>query len=243
MNTKNVCIILPTLNEEQAIGKVIEEIPRKQLENLGYGIDILIVDGNSTDRTMQIAQEKGARILIEKRRGKGRAVRTAFEESKADFIFMMDGDYTYPAKYLTTMIKTLEKFPVVIGSRLKGKREKGALRKINLVGNYLLTWLANTLYGTRMSDLCTGYWGFRREVIDSLNLTTDGFQLEAELLTQIANRGYKIGEIPITYRTRPGKAKLSGLKDGVRITWFLVSQRFHRKLPSSQLKSRFVNTC
>jgi dolichol-phosphate mannosyltransferase len=227
MTAKEVCIILPTLNEEPAIGKVIDEVPRRELEEMGYRVDILVVDGNSTDRTMQIALEKGARTLIETRRGKGRAIRTALKEMKADFIFMMDGDYTYPATYVPTMIQKLEDYPVVIGSRLRGKREKGALRKINLIGNHCLTLLANVLYGTRISDLCTGYWGFRREVIHDLKLTSDGFQLEAELLTQLANRGYKIGEVPIIYRARKGKAKLSGLKDGMRIAGTLIGRRFH----------------
>ena len=115
------------------------------------------------------------------------------------------------------MLEVLKEYPVVIGSRLKGKRQKGALRRFNLIGNHLLTVLANLLYGTRISDLCTGYWGFRREVIQNLNLTSDGFQLEAELLTQLAKKGYKIGEIPILYRARTGKAKLSILRDGLRI--------------------------
>jgi dolichol-phosphate mannosyltransferase len=227
MTSKDICIILPTLNEEQAIGKVITEIPRSELEKMGYSVDILVVDGNSTDRTMQIAREMGARTLIEKRKGKGRAVRTALEETQAKYIFMMDGDYTYPATYIPAMIQVLKDYPVVVGSRLKGARQKGALRMMNLIGNYSLTCLAKILYKTQISDLCTGYWGFRGEAIKSLNLTTEGFQLEAELLTQIVKRGYKIGEIPILYRTRPGKAKLSVIKDGVKIAWLLVSRRFH----------------
>ena len=96
MATKNVCIILPTLNEALSIGSVIEEIPQRALEDKGYHVDVLVVDGNSTDPTMQIARDKGARILVEPRRGKGRAVRTALEDIKADYIFMLDGDYTYP---------------------------------------------------------------------------------------------------------------------------------------------------
>lgn len=224
---KEVCIILPTLNEAQAIGQVIDEIPRLALEEQGYRVDVLVVDGNSSDLTREIASSKGARVLVEPRSGKGRAIRTALEEIKADYIFMLDGDYTYPTTYIPAMLKALEKYPVVIGSRLKGKREKGALRLINFIGNHLLTLLANLLYGTRISDLCTGFWGFRREVIQALDLRADGFQIEAELLTQIARKGYKIGEIPILYRTRQGKAKLSGWRDGIRIARLLIDRRLH----------------
>lgn len=222
-----ISIIIPTLNEESSIGKVIDEIPKKTLEDSGYSVEILVVDGISTDRTAQIAQEKGARVILETRRGKGRAIRTALEKDDSNFVFMLDGDYTYSAAYIPAMLKLLQKYPVVIGSRLKGKREKGALRNVNFVGNLLLTLAANILYGTRISDLCTGYWGFRREVIQSINLTTDGFQLEADLLVQVARKGYRIGEIPILYRCRAGKAKLSGLKDGIKIGRFLFSKRFH----------------
>jgi hypothetical protein len=140
---------------------------------------------------------------------------------------MLDGDYTYSGAYIPAMLKVLQKYPVVIGSRLRGKREKGALKKVNFIGNHLLTAFANILYGTRISDLCTGYWGFKREVIQNLNLTSEGFQLEAELLIQVAKKGYKIGEVPILYRCRAGKAKLSGVKDGIKIARFLFSKKFH----------------
>ena len=226
MPAKKICIVLPTLNEALSIGQVIEEIPQRILEERGYHVDVLVVDGASTDSTLKIAQDKGARIIVESRRGKGRAIRTALEETHADYVFMLDGDYTYPTTFIPEMLELLKQYPVVIGSRLKGKRQKGALRRLHLVGNYLITWFANILYGTRVSDLCTGFWGFRREVIQNLNLTADGFQLEAEILTQLAKKGYQIGEIPILYRRRVGKAKLTVLQDGFRIVRFLIAQRF-----------------
>jgi dolichol-phosphate mannosyltransferase len=153
-------------------------------------------------------------------------MRTAFDAVKADYVFMLDADYTYPATYIPEMLKLLQKYPAVIGSRLKGKREDGSMRRFNTIGNYLLTWLANILYLTWISDLCTGYWGFRGEVIGNIRLTSDGFQLEAELLTQLRKKGYKIGEVPVCYRCREGKAKLSGLKDGLQIARFLIVRRF-----------------
>lgn len=229
MKHHSICIILPSLNEELTIGKVIDEIPRQALEREGGHVEVLVVDGNSTDQTRQIAQEKGARVIIESRKGKGRAVRTALEVVKADFVFMLDADYTYPATYIPDMLKILyQDCPVVIGSRLKGQREKGAIRQLNVIGNFLLTLIANILYRTKISDLCTGYWGLRGEVILTLNLSADGFQFEAELFTELAKKGYPIAEVPIYYRRREGKAKLSRLKDGIKIGWMLISRRFHR---------------
>ena len=227
MKKNTVCVVLPALDEELTVGKVIDEIPRYELENEGYKVDILVVDGNSSDRTRHIAQEKGARVILEPRRGKGRAVRTIMESIEADFIFIIDADYTYPATYIPEMLEILRQgFPVVVGSRLRGGREKGAMRRLNVIGNSILTWIANILYRTRISDLCTGYWGMRAEVIPELNLLTDGFQLEAEIYTQLSKKGYSIAEVPTYYRCREGKAKLSGLKDGFKIFWLLLSRRF-----------------
>lgn len=228
MENGTICIILPTLNEEPTIGKVIDEIPRAELEKAGYRVEMLVVDGGSTDRTVEIARSRGVRVIIEPRPGKGRAMRTAFDTVKADYVFMLDGDYTYPATYIPEMLELLKKYPAVIGSRLRGVREDGSMRRVNTIGNYGLTLLANILYMTRISDLCTGYWGFRGDVIKNLHLTSDGFQIEAELFIQLRKNGYKIGELPVNYRCREGKAKLSGLKDGIAIGRFLISERFSK---------------
>ncbi|MAG14335.1 MAG: hypothetical protein CL874_00385 [Dehalococcoidales bacterium] len=222
-----VCIILPTLNEEEAIGRVIDEIPVRDLVEKGYEVKVLVVDGNSQDRTRQIAEAKGAEVIIESRKGKGRAMRTAFGLVDADFVFMLDADYTYPATYIPEMLAILRRdHSVVIGSRLKGEIEKGGMSRLNVVGNYLLTLMASILYRTKMSDLCTGYWGFRREVIPNLDLTADGFDFEADLFSQVVKKGYRLGEIPINYRRRQSLAKLNSIKDGLKIGRALISRRF-----------------
>jgi len=227
MDKGKVSIILPALNEAETIGKVIDEIPLQGLEQAGYNVEVLVVDNGSTDQTAQIAQEKGARVITEPRRGKGRAVRTAFEQVKADFVFMLDSDYTYPATYIPEMLKLLNQgYSVVIGSRLKGKREKGAISGWNMIGNHALTLMANILYRARISDVCTGYWGFKGEVIPKLNLSATGFNLEAELLSQVAKKGYRIGEVPINYRCRSSTSKLHSIKAGLSIGRALITRRF-----------------
>lgn len=227
MNKAKVSIILPALNEAETIGKVIDEIPKQALEQEGYSIEVLVVDNGSTDQTAQIAREKEATVITEPRRGKGRAVRTAFEQVRADFVFMLDSDYTYPATYIPDMLKLLNQgYSVVIGSRLKGKREKGAISGWNMIGNQVLTLMAKILYRARISDLCTGYWGFRGEVIPKLNLSAEGFNLEAELFSQVAKKGYRIGEVPIHYRCRPSTSKLSSIKAGLSIARTLIARRF-----------------
>jgi glycosyltransferase involved in cell wall biosynthesis len=223
-----ILIILPTLNEEQTIGRVIDEIPRSSLEGAGYKVSLLVVDGNSTDRTREIAEEKGANTVIERRRGKGIAVSKALSAVEADFIFMLDADYTYPAGYIPDMLRLLSEHHAVIGSRMRGRREKGAMSRLNLVGNYLLSLIATAFYGKKISDVCSGFWGFRGEVIKVLQLRAAAFDLEAEIFSQLTRRGYTIAEIPVDYRRRPSPPKLRSLRDGTRIGWALITRRFRR---------------
>ena len=224
---KEVSIIFPALNEEVTIGKVIDEVPMEEIERKGYRAEVIVVDNGSTDKTREIAEAKGARVITEPRRGKGRAIRTAFESVGGDYVFMLDADFTYPATYIPRMLELLEEgYDVVLGSRLKGQLEDGAMTRLNLVGNHLLSFLANILYGTRISDLCTGCWGFRGEVTKSLKLDAIGFELEANMLIELAMKGYRIGETPIYYRRRPTPAKLSSLKAGFRIGRTLIRKRF-----------------
>ena len=223
-----ILIMLPTLNEEPTVGRVIDEIPRKVLEGAGYKVRLLVVDGNSTDRTRDIAAEKGASIINERQRGKGIAVSKVLGTLKADFIFMLDADYTYPAGYIPDMLKLLDTNHAVIGSRMRGRRERGAMSRLNLVGNYLLSLIATVFYGKRISDVCSGFWGFRGEVVKDLPLRASAFDLEAEIFSQMVRRGYSIGEIPVDYRRRPSPPKLRSLRDGTRIGWALITRRFQR---------------
>ena len=226
---KKVSVVLPALNEEEVVGRVIDEIPIKELESKGYETEIIVVNNGSSDKTAEIAAAHGARVIEEPSRGKGRAIRTGFGAVSGDFVFMLDSDFTYPAGYITQMVELLDGgYDVVIGSRLNGSVEHGAMKRLNLVGNHLLAFLANLLYGTRVSDLCTGFWGFKVEVLRSLNIDAVGFELEANMLIEVAKRGYKIGEVPIQYRRRATASKLGSIKAGYGIGKMLVRKRFSR---------------
>jgi len=227
---KTITVVLPALNEERTIGQVIDEIPRDVLETRGYNVDVLVVDGRSKDRTKEIAKEKGARIVVQKGRGKGRAMRTVFPMIEADYTFMLDCDGTYSPEAIPEMLDKLEEgADVVVGSRLKGSIEKGAMRPINYLGNKMLTNIAVLLYGRPISDLCTGMWGFSRRTVSEMKLTAEQFELEAEMYTVCANNGYLFQEIPINYKSRVSKAKLGTVKDGARIFTKLFERRFKTK--------------
>lgn len=227
---KEVCIVLPALNEEEAIGRVIDEIPRGEIERRGYKARIIVVDNGSRDRTGEIARAKGAEVIVEPIKGKGMAIRTAFKSLSGEFVFILDADFTYPATHIPEMLEKLEDgYDVVIGSRLKGRMKRGAMSRLNLVGNRLLALMVNVLYGTRISDPCTGYWGMRQEVIRGLRLDAVGFEIEANMLTEIARDGCRITEIPIQYRRRSTPPKLSSLRDGFKIGKMLLRKRFRRE--------------
>jgi hypothetical protein len=219
--TETVAVVIPTLNEERSIGKVIDSVPVADLLKNGLKTAVYVIDGRSTDTTREIAVEKGAMIILEERKGKGLAVQTAFKAITADYTIMVDGDDTYPIEMVMEIIRLLKKYDVVIGSRLKGTIEPGAMSKLNVFGNTLLTLLARALFSINVTDVCTGLWGYRGEAIRRLELEAQGFEIEADMYSECARKGLSIAEIPIHYRARADQAKLSSLRDGLRICAFL----------------------
>ncbi|MCD1294539.1 hypothetical protein CUJ83_05930 [Methanocella sp. CWC-04] len=218
---KTVSIVIPTLNEEEGIAEVINAIPVRILRDQGYDPDIVIVDGRSTDRTVEIARSLGARILYDERKGKGMAIESAFKQVHSDYVIMLDGDNTYPPAHVPEILECLKYYEVVLGSRLSGRIDKGAITRLNLAGNHMLTWLANRLYKSNITDLCTGYWGFRGYVTNQIRIYAAGFDLEANIFTECVKHGFTIGEIPIHYRVRKSISKLRP-SDGIMIAESLV---------------------
>jgi glycosyltransferase involved in cell wall biosynthesis len=222
--TETVAVIIPTLNEGRSIGKVIDGVPVADLSKNGLKTTVYVIDGRSIDNTKDIATKKGAKIILENRLGKGAAVQKAFKSVTADYEIMVDGDNTYPIEMATEMVRLLKKNDVVIGSRLKGVIEPGAMTRLNVAGNVLLSLLAWVLFGVHVSDVCTGFWGYRNDAIRRLELTAPGFEIEADMFAECARRGLQIAEIPIHYRAREDRPKLSSLRDGIKIGLFLCKR-------------------
>jgi len=214
---RDVTIVIPTHDEEESIGSVIDEI-----RALPIGCKILVVDGLSTDRTRDIVEDKKVPTVLEHRQGKGRAVRTALNLVDSKYVVLIDGDLTYSPSFIPLILDSLGTYDMVMGPRVI--KEEGSMSFINEVGNHLLTMLTRLLFGIRIKDLCTGLLGFKREVVMGMKLESEGFTLEADFLTNAVKMGCKIGEVPITYRKRKGKAKLK-VWDGFKIAWFLVKRR------------------
>ncbi len=218
-----VSLIIPTLNEEEGIGEVLREIPSARISDMGYELEVLVIDGGSGDATRKIAREEGAKVILE-RGGKAAAVRRGIRESTGEYIFTMDGDGTYPPEAMPDMLRVLGNgHAMVLGSRLKGKISSGAMSSTNLLGNRILTGLANGLYGVRVSDLCTGMRVFKRSALGEREPRGRGFEIEAGLHALLARKG--MAEVPITYRNRKGVSKLK-TRDGVKIAIRLFKDRF-----------------
>jgi len=200
-----VTIVLPVLNEEEAIGKVIEEL---RVE--GYS-NILVVDGYSKDRTVEVAKENGVQLLFQHGSGKTGAVKTALEYVKTPFLLVMDGDWTYCAKDIERLLNHCERHAHVIGVR---DREK--MGSVHRFGNWVITRTFDLLFGTAFSDVCSGMYLLKTDVARELELRSGGFRTEVEILAQTIPE-CDVTEVPISYRRRIGKPRLSTWRHGFEI--------------------------
>jgi glycosyltransferase involved in cell wall biosynthesis len=224
---KKLTVLIPCYNEEKGIGAVIDNIPFETLLKLGISTEVLVIDNNSKDHTAQVARSKGARVVHEKNQGKGNALRTGFRSisDDTDFVVMLDGDNTYKSSEIVRMIEPLNSgfCDVVIGSRLGGRMHSGTMTKFNRLGNWLFTFLVRYFYHGNITDVCTGYFAWKREVVQELvlHLNSSGYSIEMEMVTKMAKLGYSIYSVPITYDYRAGESALSPFRDGIKIinTW------------------------
>jgi len=212
-------VILPTRNEGGALGKVIDEIRMLPLE-----ARIIVTDYKSIDSTREEALSRGVELIDEPQEGKGIAVRNVLGMIHSGDIILMDADHTYPPCCIPDILVELSHGQdVVIGYRCW--KEKGSMSFMNRVGNFALSFLASTLYNYRVRDVCSGMWGFKASAVKDFNLTSKGFTLEADFLTNAVKAGHSISQVAIHYQPRlAGKAKLNTW-DGFKIGLFLLKRR------------------
>jgi dolichol-phosphate mannosyltransferase len=203
----DVTVVLPTLNEEEAIGRVIQE-----LKEAGYR-NILVVDGYSTDGTAKVAESNGAFVVFQHSRGKCGAVETAIENVKTPYLLVMDGDCTYDPKDIESFLAHAERYDQIIGVRVRGREN---IPLLNRFGNWLITKVFNVLMGTKLSDVCSGMYLLRTDVARGLELNGKGFDVEVEIAAQTAISG-RVTEVPIGYRKRVGCQKLNSWRHGFQI--------------------------
>ncbi len=225
---KKITVVIPCYNEEKGLGKVIKDIPKKKLKELGYNVEVLVVDNNSSDNTHMVAVNNGTKVIFEGKQGKGNAMKTGFNNvsKDTDYVVMLDGDDTYKSYEIPRMIEPLESgfCDVIIGSRLEGKTNGNSMSVSHRLANWFFTFMTRHFYGANVTDTCTGFFAWKREVIDNLNghIKSPGFAIESEMITKMAKMGYKIYSVPITYDKREGDSKLRPISDGLKITSMLI---------------------
>lgn len=219
-----VSIVVPAKDEEAAIGATLGALPVETLRTVGYEPEVVVLDGNSRDATVEVARSMGAIVVRDRGQGKGAAVRDARAALRGEFTVMMDADGTYAADAIPRVLDPLARgaADVVMGHRLK---QPGAMTGVHRFGNTMLSLGATVLYGRRCPDLCTGLWGFRTDALRALPMESEGFELEAEMFALAARLRFRIAHTPVDYLPRKGTSKLS-TRDGLRIGWCLVRKRF-----------------
>jgi glycosyltransferase involved in cell wall biosynthesis len=209
-------VIIAALNEEEGIGPTLTEISREISPN-----KVILVDGHSHDRTVEIAKDLGAHILFQDGKGKGDAIAKAvgYTGSDVDYVAVTDADFTYPAEHIPEMIQILENHPnvgMVSGNRFNDYAEDSALHNLFYFGNKLLAFSHSLLNGVNLQDPLTGLRVIRAEILKNWQVKSKGFDIEVEMNSEVARRGFGIVEVPIRYRKRLGEKKLK-VSDGTTI--------------------------
>ena len=212
-----VAVVVAAMNEESGIGPTIDEI-----QHYVSDLHLVVVDGNSIDRTVEIAKNMGADVSLQVGFGKGAAMFQGIKQlhPNARYIVFTDADYTYPAEYIPKMVEVLEHFPkvgMVIGDRFSGSANFDRSHiNIFYLGNRFFAAMQYLINGVRLNDPLSGLRVVRAELLKAWKPKSKGFDVEVEINSVIGRSGYDIAEIPIDYRPRLGKKKL-GLRHAVNI--------------------------
>jgi dolichol-phosphate mannosyltransferase len=206
----DVTVVVPVLNEEGAIGMVLDE-----LSSNGYR-HILVVDGYSKDNTVQIAEDKGANVVKQHGMGKTGAIKTGIDLVPTPYMLVMDGDYTYAAGDIEKFLDHAHNYDQIVGVRRSEN-----ISRLHRIGNGIISKCFNLMFDTSLSDVCSGMYLIRTETAKELDLHSGGFNVDVEIIAQIAVRG-EITEVPIEYRARIGKPKLSTWKNGSQIIYSIL---------------------
>ncbi len=225
-------VVIPALNEEASIARVVGEIPSDFIS------EVIVVDNGSTDGTSAIAREAGATVLREPKRGYGYACMRGIAHAVtqgASIIVFLDGDYSDFPREIPSIVEPIrsEGFDMVIGSRLLGRRERGAMVPHAIAGNRIATFLIGLLWGYWYTDLGP-FRAVRSDAMERLAMTDTTYGWTVEMQIRAAMLGLRVKEVPVRYRKRIGRSKISGTLRGAllasaKITWTILRYRFARQ--------------
>jgi glycosyltransferase involved in cell wall biosynthesis len=220
---QSITVIIPCLNEEQGIEKVLRAMPE-------FVDEVIVVDNNSTDRTSDVAASLGAKVIREEVRGYGRAYKRGFAAATSDIIITLDGDHSYPVDALSYLIEAILHLEVdFLNASRFPVRDAHAMSFKNKLGNLMLSTVMSILFFRWVRDSQSGMWVFRRAILKDMKLESDGMAFSEELkIEALRHPRIRFGEISIQYSSRLGETKLNAWRDGFQNLWFLVKKRFFR---------------
>jgi len=221
MARPRVALVIPTLNEEDAITGVVAAVPRGAVD------DIIVVDSGSTDRTVERARAAGGRVVRLRERGYGRACRAGAEAAEdCDIIAFLDGDGSDCPELIPSIVEPIAegRYDFVIGSRARGQREPGSMAAHQLVAGRIIGAAVGLLYGVRYTDMCP-FRAIRRDVLMRLGMREETYGWNLEMQMRAARAGLRIAEVPVAHRRRAGGvSKVSGnLRGTVKASWRILA--------------------
>jgi len=220
-------VIIPAYNEEETIGDIISTTTQI-MENMNLPYEIIVVDDGSTDKTAMIASLYKVTVLSNgQNQGKGYSLRRGFRQAQGDIIVTIDSDGEHHPKEIPDLVNPLlNGADVVSGSRFMGENDQ-VTSKLNQIGNMLLNTAIMSLTGKRITDTQTGFRAIKKEVLEKLNLESDGYDIETEIIVKSLRNGFVFKELPITCERRKySLSKLNIITDGLRIFKMVVKSSF-----------------
>jgi glycosyltransferase involved in cell wall biosynthesis len=209
-----VSVVIPTLNEAGNIKEAIDTIERK----LAFPKEIIIVDGNSTDGTLEIVKDSNCRLIIEPRRGYGLALRKGMKAAKGDVVIMVDGDGTYEINQVNELVQRMIDTDAELCLATRMYDPNKAMGLFNFIGNKIITLCFNIFYKQNLSDSQSGFRAISHSAIEKVDFKETDMAFATEMLIRFAKKGFKMVEVQSSYKNRKyGKTKLRPLNSGIEI--------------------------
>ena len=221
--SQTITVIIPCLNEEQGIEKVLRAMPE-------FVDEVVVVDNNSTDRTSDVARSLGAKVVREEVRGYGRSYRRGFHDATSDLIVTLDGDHSYPVDALSYLLEAFLHLEVdFLNASRFPVRDPRAMSFKHKFGNLILSLAMSVLFFRWVRDSQSGMWVLRRSILERMKLESDGMAFSEEIkIEALRDPHIRFGEISIMYTSRLGEKKLNPWRDGWQNLAFLLKKRFWR---------------
>jgi glycosyltransferase involved in cell wall biosynthesis len=221
---QKVTVIIPCLNEERGIEKILRSMP-------DFVDETIVVDNNSTDRTAEVAGSLGAKVIREEVRGYGRSYKRGFANATGDLIVTLDGDHSYPVDAISYLLEAFLHLDVdFLNTSRFPVRDRSAMSLKHHIGNLALSLAMSVLYLRWVRDSQSGMWVLRRSILEKMRLESDGMAFSEEIkIEALKNSRIRFGEIAILYSSRLGEIKLNPWRDGFYNLFFLVKKRFTGK--------------